>query len=100
MAGDREGSQGSREGTAGEAVDSVPMDPSQPQSEVVFVVEEAPQGGFTAGAVGVSIFTQADTLDRLRANVRDAVACHYEPGHGPRSIRLRIVREEVLLAGE
>jgi hypothetical protein len=74
------------------------MDAPQPQPEVVFLVEESPQGGFTAAAVGVSIYTQADTLDGLRANVREAVECHYEPGQRPESIRLRIVREEVLPA--
>jgi hypothetical protein len=72
------------------------MDAPQPQADVVFLVEESPGGGFMAAAVGVSIFTQADTLDGLRANVREAVACHYEPGQRPHSIRLRIVREEVL----
>jgi hypothetical protein len=74
------------------------MDAPQPQPEVVFLVEESPQGGFTAAAVGVSIYTQADTLDGLRANVRKAVECHYEPGQRPESIRLRIVREEVMPA--
>jgi len=62
----------------------------------VFLVEESPQGGFTARAVSASIFTEGDSLDGLRANVREAVACHYDPGHRPQSIRLRIVREEVL----
>ncbi len=76
------------------------MDTPQPQTELVFLVEGSPQGGFTARAVGVSIFTQADTLDGLRANVREAVSCHYEPGQRPESIRLRIVREEVLPADE
>jgi hypothetical protein len=72
------------------------MDTPQPQTELVFLVEESPRGGFTASAVGASIFTQADTLDGLRANVREAVSCHYETGQRPESIRLRIVYEEVL----
>jgi hypothetical protein len=76
------------------------MNEPQPQTEVVFLVEESPRGGFTAGAVGASIFTQADTLDALRANVREAVSCHYEPGQRPESIRLRIIREEVLPAND
>ena len=83
---------------AGSTVHFIPMNEPQPQPEVVFLVEESPQGGFTASAVGVSIYTQADTLDGLRANVREAVECHYEPGSRPQSIRLRIVREEVLPA--
>ncbi|WP_293072075.1 hypothetical protein, partial [Moorena sp. SIO4A5] len=47
-------------------------------SEVVFLVEEDPEGGYTARALGESIFTQADTLDELRTMVRDAVECHFE----------------------
>ena len=76
------------------------MNAPQSQTEVVFLVEESPQGGFTARAVGASIFTEGDTLDGLRANVREAVACHYDPGHRPQLIRLRIVREEVLRADD
>lgn len=64
--------------------------------EVVFIGEQSPKGGYTARAVGVSIFTEGDTLDALRANIRDAVACHYDGSQRPTWIRLRIVTEEVL----
>ena len=47
-------------------------------SEIIFVVEEAAEGGFTASALNVSVFTQADTLDALRKAVRDAVRCHFD----------------------
>ena len=54
-------------------------------TELVFLVEEDPEGGFTARGVGESIFTQGDTLEALRENVRDAVLCHYEePGARPK----------------
>ena len=66
--------------------------------ELIFVVEEAPEGGYTARALGESIFTEADTLDDLRKAVRDSVACHYEDGDGPRLIRLHFVRDEVITA--
>ena len=65
-------------------------------SELIFLVEEAPEGGFTARALGQSIFTEADTLEELRRNVREAVECHFEDGAGPKIIRLHFVREEVL----
>ena len=65
-------------------------------TEVVFLVEEAPEGGFTARAVGESIFTEADSLDELRANVRSAVECHFDEGTVPKIIRLHIVRDEIL----
>ncbi len=67
-------------------------------SEVLFLVEEAPEGGFTARALGDSIFTEGDTLDELREAVRDAVACHYEDVDRPNVIRLPCVRDEVLTA--
>ncbi|HET6202794.1 MAG TPA: 2-oxoisovalerate dehydrogenase [Planctomycetota bacterium] len=66
--------------------------------EIIFLVEEAPEGGFTARALRVSIFTEADTLQELHAQVRDAVRCHFEAGQAPKVIRLHFVREEVLPA--
>jgi len=66
-------------------------------TELVFLVEEDPEGGFTARGVGESIFTQGDTLETLRQNVRDAVLCHYgESGKRPRVLRLHYVRDEVI----
>ena len=65
-------------------------------TEILFSVEDAPEGGFTASAVGHSIFTEADTLDELRQNVRHAVECHFDDGQWPKLIRLHIVRDEVL----
>ncbi len=68
------------------------------ESEIVFLVEEAPEGGFTARALGKSIFTEADGAAELRENIRDAVRCHFEPDQAPRVIRLHFVREEVITA--
>lgn len=64
-------------------------------SELVFVVEEAPEGGYVARAVGASIVTEADDLQALRAQVRDAVRCHFDEGSVPKLIRLHHVRDEV-----
>lgn len=65
-------------------------------SELIFMVEEAPEGGFTARALGEAIFTEADDLKALRDQVRDAVRCHFDEGHAPKVVRLHFVREEVL----
>jgi hypothetical protein len=65
-------------------------------NELVFLVEEAAEGGFTARAIGVPVFTEADTLDELRQAIRDAVRCHFDPGLEPRLLRLHVVREEVI----
>ena len=55
--------------------------------EMIFLVEHAPEGGYTARALGASIFTEAEDLEGLRGQVRDAVRCHFEEGQGPRVIR-------------
>ncbi len=68
-----------------------------PRTELVFEVEEAPEGGFTARALGVSIFTEADTLAELRVAVIDAVVCHFDSvAERPRLVRLHRVIDEVL----
>jgi len=67
-------------------------------NEIIFVVEDAPEGGYTARAVGESIFTEAETLDDLHNRVRDAVRCHFDEGNAPKLIRLHFVRDEVIAA--
>jgi hypothetical protein len=65
-------------------------------SELIFIVEEAPEGGFTARALGTSIFTEADSVVELHAKVRDAVRCHFEAADLPKVIRLHFVRDELI----
>jgi hypothetical protein len=66
-------------------------------SEIIFDVSESPEGGYEARALGYSIFTQADTLEELRAMVQDAVRCHFDDEAGlPSVIRLHMVRDEVI----
>ncbi|MDP2434044.1 MAG: 2-oxoisovalerate dehydrogenase [Pseudomonadota bacterium] len=67
-------------------------------TEIHFIVEEAPEGGLIARAMGADIFTEADDLQALHAQVRDAVRCHFDEGQVPSLIRLHITREEVLAA--
>ena len=64
--------------------------------ELIFVVEDAPEGGYTARALGASIVTEADDLSNLHEQVRDAVRCHFDPDQAPRLIRLHFVRDEVI----
>jgi hypothetical protein len=56
-------------------------------NEIIFMVEEAPEGGYLARALGQSILTEADSLPELHANVRDAVRCHFEDGQVPQVVR-------------
>lgn len=67
-------------------------------TEIHFIVEEAPEGGFVARAMGADIFTEADDLQALHTQVRGAVRCHFDEGQVPSLIRLHITREEVLAA--
>jgi hypothetical protein len=65
-------------------------------NELIFIVEDAPEGGFLARALGASIFTEADTIEELPGKVRDAVHCHFEEDKAPKVIRLHHVRDEVI----
>lgn len=67
-------------------------------SEIIFVVEHAPEGGYVARALGESIHTQAETVAELHERVRDAVHCHFDQGSAPAMIRLHFVRDEVIAA--
>ena len=67
-------------------------------TEVIFSVEESPEGGFEARALGHPIFTQGETMEDLRKMVREAVRCHFEAGETPSVIRLHIVKDEVFTA--
>ena len=67
-------------------------------NEVIFLVEQAPEGGYVARALGLSIFVEAETLDAIHAQVRDAVRCHFHEGQAPKVIRLHFARDEVISA--
>jgi hypothetical protein len=68
-------------------------------TEIIFLVEQAAEGGYTAQALNESIFTEADDLETLRIMVKDAVNCHFDtPEQRPKIIRLHIVRDEVFAA--
>ena len=60
-------------------------------NEIIFLVEDAPEGGFMARALGASIFTDADDLNDLHHKVREAVDCHFEPADKPEMIRLYFI---------
>lgn len=47
-------------------------------NEIIFLVEEALEGGYTARALGESIFTEGETLEETKKNIKDAVNCHFD----------------------
>ncbi|MBA3849077.1 MAG: 2-phospho-L-lactate guanylyltransferase [Opitutus sp.] len=65
--------------------------------ELIFEVTQEGDGGYVAEALGESIITEADTWEQLRANVREAVRAFYFDRPAPASIRMRFVRDEVLV---
>ena len=65
-------------------------------SEIIFAVEESPEGGYEARALGHPIFTHADDVEELKEMVQDAVRCHFDEDARPRLIRLHFVRDEVI----
>lgn len=67
-------------------------------SEIIFTVEAAAEGGYTARALGQSIFTEADSLEELRDLVRDAVRLHFDETERPHMIRIHLVQDEVIPA--
>ena len=66
--------------------------------EIIFLIEEAPEGGYLARALGESIFTEADSINELHVKIRDAVTCHFEEDNQPKLIRLHHVKEAVIPA--
>jgi hypothetical protein len=65
-------------------------------AKIVFLIEEAPEGGYTAKALGYSIYTEADTWEALKIAIQDAVECHFDEDQKPKIIRLHYLREEVM----
>lgn len=68
------------------------------ENEIIFAVEDSLEGGYEAKAIGYSIFTQADSYDELRTNIREAVAAHFDINEMPKLIRIHYVKEEVIAA--
>ena len=64
--------------------------------QIIFLVEDSPEGGYEARALGHSIVAQADSMEELRMMVRDAVSCHFDESDRPNVIRLHLVRHELI----
>ncbi|MBI3789254.1 MAG: 2-oxoisovalerate dehydrogenase [Gemmatimonadetes bacterium] len=64
-------------------------------TDIHFMVEVEPDGGYTARAVGPSIFSEANNMDQLRRAVREAVCCHFEENVKPLRIHLHVVSSEL-----
>ena len=65
-------------------------------TEIIFIVENSDEGGYTAKGLGYSIYTEGETLDQLKENIKDAVKCHFDEKEIPHIVRLHIVKDEVI----
>lgn len=65
-------------------------------NEIIFEVIQEADGGLVAECLTESIFTQAESWDELRRNVKEAVEAYFFDKTQPSSIRLHLVRDEVL----
>ncbi len=63
--------------------------------EIIFLVEESKKGGYEARALRYSLFTEGNTIEELKENIKDAVRCHFGEDL-PNIIRLHIVKEEII----
>lgn len=66
-------------------------------TEIIFIVEESLEGGYEAKALGYSIFTEGESIAKLKQNIREAIQCHFETD-APKMVRLHYVKEEVFAA--
>ena len=64
-------------------------------NEIIFLVEEADEGGYIAKALGESIHTQAESITELKEMIKDAVRCHFDEKDLPKMIRIHLVKDEV-----
>jgi predicted RNase H-like HicB family nuclease len=69
-----------------------------PRMGIVFSVTQESDGGYVAECLSHDIFTQGNTWDELRHNVREAVTAFYFDQPRPAVVRLHLVRDEVLSA--
>jgi hypothetical protein len=74
----------------------IPAELFMTETEIVFSVQESPEGGYEAKALGYSIYTQAETLPDLKEALKDAVRCHFGDADQPKLIRLHLVKDEVI----
>lgn len=66
------------------------------EKELIFIVEDSDEGGYTAKALEHAIFTEAESIDELKNNIKEAVKCHFEENDLPLLIKLHYTKDEVM----
>ena len=65
-------------------------------NEIIFIIEEAAEGGYTARALEADIFTEHNSIQGLKSMIREAIDCHFEEEDKPKIVRLHYIKEETL----
>ncbi|MCD4694771.1 MAG: hypothetical protein K8S16_00915 [Bacteroidales bacterium] len=66
-------------------------------TEIIFLAEESPEGGYEEKALRYSIFTEGETTNELKQNIREEIHCHFE-ADPPKVVRLQYIKEEIFAA--
>lgn len=64
--------------------------------EIIFLIEESLECGYEARAIGHSIFTEGETYEEIKENIKEAIKCHFDENERPGIIRLHLVKDEVV----
>jgi len=67
--------------------------------EIVFSVTQEADGGYVAEACRTIFSRKGSTWEQLRANVQEATSAFFFDQPKPKSIRLHLVRDELLICG-
>ena len=65
-------------------------------SEIVFDVIRDDSGGYAADCATEDMSVMADTWNELRESVKAAVERHFQDGPKPVSVRLHLVRDDII----
>ncbi len=64
-------------------------------SEIIFLISESEESGFQAKCLNEPIFTEGESFDELKKNIKEAILCHFDEGKAPKIVRLHYVKDEV-----
>ena len=68
-------------------------------AEVVFEVIQEADGGYVAECLTQPIVTQGNSWEELRTNVQEAVSAYFFDSESPKTVRIRLIRDEMLAVG-
>jgi predicted RNase H-like HicB family nuclease len=68
-------------------------------AEIVFEVTQEADGGYVAECLTQPMVTQGDTWEDVRRNVQEAVSAYFFDRDVPKTVRIRLIRDELLAVG-